>query len=376
MSNILCLYWGNPTFYPYIIEKLKFLNKKRRIYFVSRSYKDFFYKKKFLNSLCNSFAIWHLENKILHTLTFVLFILLSFYILIFKNIKIVILYDRNATLFFFIAKILKKKIIYHNFDYNPEVISLKKNFKLFIITKIEKVCAKYSDLLIFSHSFRAKKFLLNNKINKKYVVAYNGPSLDNKHNVKEIPKKKIKVIWTGTLGKGHALENIIRSFNYLDNKFNLTIICHYVFSKNEYLDYLKKLIISNNLSHRIKIFTTFNYENFIEELNKSHIGLAIYEPINLSHRHMMGASNKINFYIKYSLPIVLSRIKENINFIKKYKNGVNVTHKDPQTIARGIRKITKNNFNYKKMSLNSFTIFKNEFNFYKKFKIIEKFLNE
>jgi hypothetical protein len=101
MSNILCLYWGNPTFYPYIVEKLKFLNKKRKIYFVSRSYKDYFYKKKFLNSLCNNFAIWHLENKILHALTFVLFILLSFYILIFKNIKIVILYDRNATLFFF-----------------------------------------------------------------------------------------------------------------------------------------------------------------------------------------------------------------------------------------------------------------------------------
>ena len=91
---------------------------------------------------------------------------------------------------------------------------------------------------------------------------------------------------------------------------------------------------------------------------------------------MIGASNKINFYIKYSLPIVLSKIEEHVNLIKKYKNGVNVNHKNPQAIARGIRKITKNNFNYKKMSLNSFTIFKNEFNFYNKFKIIEKFLNE
>ena len=62
MSNILCLYWGNPTFYPYIVEKLKFLNKKRKVYFVSRSYKDYFYKKEFLKSLCYSTAIWHLEN--------------------------------------------------------------------------------------------------------------------------------------------------------------------------------------------------------------------------------------------------------------------------------------------------------------------------
>lgn len=376
MSNILCLYWGNPTFYPYIVEKLKFLNKKRKVYFVSRYYKDFFYKKKFLNSLCYNFAIWHLENKILHVLTFILFIILSFYILAFKNIKIVILYDRNATLFFFFAKILRKRIIYHNFDYNPEVISFNKNFKLFIITKVEKFCAKYSDLLIFSHNFRAKKFLLNNKINKKYLVAYNGPSHDGTYNVKVIPKKKINIIWTGTLGKGHSLENIIRSFNYLDNKFNLKIICHYIFSKNQYLDYLKKLIIANNLSHRVKIHTTFNYENFIEELKKSHIGLAIYEPTNLSHIHMIGASNKINFYIKYSLPIVLSKIEEHIDFIKKYKNGVNVNQQNPRAIARGIIKITKNNFNYKKMSFNSFTVFKNEFNFYNKFKEIEKFLNE
>jgi hypothetical protein len=104
MSNILCLYWGNPTFYPYIVEKLKFLNKKRKVYFVSRSYKDYFYKKKFLKSLCYSTTIWHLENKILHAITFVLFFLLSFYILVFKNIKVVILYDKNASLFFFSQK--------------------------------------------------------------------------------------------------------------------------------------------------------------------------------------------------------------------------------------------------------------------------------
>jgi glycosyltransferase involved in cell wall biosynthesis len=377
MSNILCLYWGNPTFYPYITEKLKYLKRKKRgtVYFISRSYKDYFYKKNFLKSLCESFSIWHLENKILHVITFILFILLSFYILIFKNIKVVILYDRNATVFFFVAKILRKKIIYHNFDYNDQYISLKKGVKLFLIQKIEKICAKYSDLLIFSHDFRAKKFLLNNRIKKKYIVAYNGPTLDNKFNIKKISKKK-NVIWTGTLGKGHSLENIIRSFNFLSNKINLTIVCHYIFSKDEYLNYLNKLIIDNNLSDRIKIYTTFTYKKFIKQLNKSHIGLAIYEPTNLSHKYIIGASNKINFYMKYSLPIILSTIDEQINFINKYKNGFNVNYKNPKSIALAIKKILNNSTNYKKMSLNSFEAFKNEFNFYEKFKIIENFLNE
>ena len=56
MSNILCLYWRNPTFYLYVLEKIK-------VYFVSRSYKDYFYKKKFLNNLCYSNVIWHLITK-------------------------------------------------------------------------------------------------------------------------------------------------------------------------------------------------------------------------------------------------------------------------------------------------------------------------
>lgn len=374
MSNILCLYWGNPTFYPYIIEKLKYLKNKKKIFFVSRDYKDFFFKKNFLENLCKSYVIKHIENKILHIFSYLFFLTLSSYILIFKNIKIVILYDRNASIFFFIAKIFKKKIIYHNFDYNPENISFTKNFKIFIIQKIEKLCAKYSDLLIFSNNFRAKKFLSINKIKNKYLIAFNGPS----HNNKYIPKKIIKqknIIWTGTLGKGHALENIIKSFNFLDKEFNLTIICHYVFSSEEYLNNINKLIVSNNLIQRVKIFTTFTYNDFIQKLKKSIIGLAIYEPTNLSHKYMIGASNKINFYMKYSLPIVLSKNKEQVNFIKKYKNGTNVNHKDPKSIAIGIKRLLRNTNKYRKMSHNSFKTFRNEFNFYNKFKAIKNFLD-
>jgi len=375
MSNILCLYWGNPTFYPYIVEKLKYFKNKKKIYFVSRTYKDFFFKKNFLKNLCRSYTVPHLENKILHIFSYVFFILLSFYILIFKNIKIVILYDRNVTIFFFIAKIFKKKIIYHNFDYNPETILFPKKFKIFILQKIEKICAKYSNLLIFSNDLRAKKFLYKNKINNRYLIAYNGPSLDKKNVLKKNPKQK-NIIWTGTLGKGHALENIIKSFSFLDKKINLTIICHYVFSSEEYLNNINRLIINNNLAERIKIFTTLTYNNFIKQLRNSIIGLAIYEPTNLSHKYMLGASNKINFYMKYSLPLVLSKNTEQVSFIKKYKNGVNVNHKDPKYIALGIKKILANKINYKKMSLNSCKTFRKEFNFYNKFKQIEKFLND
>ena len=60
MSNILCLYWGNPTFYPYIVEKLKYLKNKKKIYFVSRCYNDFFFKKNFLENLCKSYVINHI----------------------------------------------------------------------------------------------------------------------------------------------------------------------------------------------------------------------------------------------------------------------------------------------------------------------------
>ena len=80
--------------------------------------------------------------------------------------------------------------------------------------------------------------------------------------------------------------------------------------------------------------------------------------------------------MKYSLPLVLSKNTEQVSFIKKYKNGVNVNHKDPKYIALGIKKILANKINYKKMSLNSCKTFRKEFNFYNKFEQIEKFLND
>jgi glycosyltransferase involved in cell wall biosynthesis len=135
------------------------------------------------------------------------------------------------------------------------------------------------------------------------------------------------------------------------------------------------LIVTNNLTRRVKIFTTFTYNEFIQKLKKSIIGLAIYEPTNLSHKYMIGASNKINFYMKYSLPIVLSKNIEQLNFIKKYKNGINVNHKDPKSIALGIKKLLRNKNKYKNMSYNSFRAFRDEFNFYNKFKAIKNFLN-
>ena len=68
-------------------------------------------------------------------------------------------------------------------------------------------------------------------------------------------------------------------------------------------------------------------------------------------------------------------LKMRLNFIKKYKNGINVNHKDPKSIALGIKKLLRNKNKYKNMSYNSFRAFRDEFNFYNKFKAIKNFLN-
>ena len=64
-------------------------------------------------------------------------------------------------------------------------------------------------------------------------------------------------------------------------------------------------------------------------MNKSHIGLAIYEPINLSHSHIIGASNKINFYIIHGLQCdkTIRQVESELLdfFVSNFQNLLNET---------------------------------------------------
>ena len=84
---------------------------------------------------------------------------------------------------------------------------------------------------------------------------------------------------------------------------------------------------------------------------------------------MFSASQKINAYLAASLPILVSKTKDNLNFLSKYKCGI-ATNLEPKLIAKNINFIFKREKLYQSLKRNSKNTFINEFNFEKQFKKI------
>tara|TARA_B100001964_G_C14242906_1_gene605967 strand:- start:1588 stop:1917 length:330 start_codon:yes stop_codon:yes gene_type:complete len=106
----------------------------------------------------------------------------------------------------------------------------------------------------------------------------------------------------------------------------------------------------------------------------SDAGIAFYEPVNTSHKYMVGASQKINSYLSANLPIVNSKQKQFKDFNQKYKCSINVDINNPYKIAKSILIILSNDKKYNKLKKNSNIAFKNKFNFEKQLEKIRKFL--
>jgi len=223
--------------------------------------------------------------------------------------------------------------------------------------------SKYVDLFIFSHPKRAQIFSKNSKINKnKTIYVYN--SLRIKPFTKKTKNKK-NMIWQGSIGPGHSLINIIRSFVYLDEEIKLRI-----FGKIEdyfYFNKMKKLIKELNLEKRVSIYNFVPEHKIKKELKEAYVAIALYEPIITSHKYMAGASAKINEYLANSLPVVVSNNSDFLNFTIKFKASISVCIKDPKSIAHGIRKTIYNKKIYRQLQLNAYKAHVNEFNFEKQF---------
>ena len=379
--KILCLFWSNPIMYPFLREQLSYLKKKKiQTTFISREgysvhighkqiKKDNFHGN-FLKNNCKSLIIPGSRNFLIDKLYFFYFILFSSINCLINKPDKIFIYHRTTLLIIYLIKFFfKGEIIYQNFDYNPEI----KNNGFFsrFVNWSEIFLTKYIDLFIFSHPKRGKVFSKNSKINKsKIIYVYNSLKI---HQPNKNKNKNKNLIWTGSIGPGHSLINIIKSYAYLDKEIKLKI-----FGKIEdysYFDKMKKIIKKFNLKKRITIYKFVPEHKIKKELKESYAAIALYEPIITSHKYMAGASAKINSYLANSLPVIVSNNIDFSNFSKKFKASISVDIKNPKSISKVINKIIYNKKIYNQLRYNSYKSHINEFNFEKQFKKIDDRLN-
>ncbi len=378
MKVIFFVLWGNPKFYQTLIFLAQSFSKKGfRVYILSRNTKkekdiiknvSFGKNSKLIN--CSDFFSGY-SNQIDYFF-FIFFVLIKFFLIKPKNI---IFFNKKALFVSIILKLFKSKrvkYIYHNFDF--DLITGKQSLKETLLIKFEFFCSKNCDYLIFPSIRRSRLFKSKSKnTNSKIYSFMNCFPIKNKigdSNILEkfilknhLKKKKI-ICYLGSIGPDHYLEEIIKSFQYLNDNIILIIGGSPI---GNYSKILKKLILKNSLNNKVFIFENISNKFWFDILKNSILGLCFYKPSILSHKYMAGTSQKFNNYLLYKIPMLASKNSDFSNFKKKFDIFDMVNPKKPKNISNGITNLLSNNSRYRKIKKNMKVSFEEELNFEKQF---------
>ena len=358
MNCILTIWSSYPEYYFLINNVSRLLREKYKVHLI---YQREFFKKKNYFVKCKNHRIFKSKNFFLNKLYFGYYLFYLLVIALLNKPKFIIIFNHEPIFSVLLIRLFfRGKIIYHNFDYDPKPKTFFKN----VLNYIEKKLIKNFDLIIFSNQERKNYFIKKNKVkNKKFIYMYN--SLSKKYEsqfTRNNSKKYIKIFRIGSIAPGHGLKNLIKSFRYLNSNFILEF-CGVIHDYNFY-NQLKKIILKYNLKNRINFFSTPSEIFWKKKLFNADIGVALYENINLSHKYMVGASQKINSYLFAGLPIITSHFNDFKKFEKNYSCSKSVNVNNPKEIASGIKELVSKK-NYKIKKKNAKDAFEKCFNFEK-----------
>lgn len=100
-----------------------------------------------------------------------------------------------------------------------------------------------------------------------------------------------------------------------------------------------------------KFYPKVLVEELIPMAAKSHVGIAITEPICLNFE--LSVSNKIFEYASAGLPVIMSNIPEHRFLNEKYNFGVIINDNKPETLSKAIIKLYEDKDYYDKCAANS-----------------------
>ena len=181
----------------------------------------------------------------------------------------------------------------------------------------------------------------------------------------KLKNNKMKIVSRmGSIAPNHYLEEIIKSFSFVDENYVLILAGIDI---NNYSKKLYEIIKQLNLEKRIFIFKNIDNFTWYEILKNAHLGLCLYEENSVSHNNMAGTSTKFNNYIYGNIPMVTN---DNFDFntLKKKIDIFETTNpKNPKNIASKINLLLTDEERYKEIKKNLNRSFYEEFNFEKQY---------
>ena len=222
---------------------------------------------------------------------------------------------------------------YHNHDV-VDLMQLRKGSIGWLAAKLEPIFFRYLDVFSLPAEER-KEFFPMTMFRGKYFFLPNFPAIHIYGHVPppSIPVKELKLIYQGSISKGHGLETIIAILGQHQHcTLTLTLIGRI---EQKYQKELEEYAKEFNTLTCLYILPAVGYKKLPAITAKHHIGLAIHEPQGLIYATGGTASNKIYEYAACGLPILFLNTPHYKTHLNQYvwAKGIDL---DAQSILAGI----------------------------------------
>jgi len=303
---------------------------------------------------------------------FLSFIKFSFYLWKYitkKHVSIAVLYDAIPLFSFFLIRkfISKKNIWYHNHDMPGTHMTRKFSIGWFS-GKFEHSAMKHIHFFSLPSDDRLA-FYPNWHQKNNYFSIPNYPSIKvyQRTTPKSFINNEIRIIFQGTIGVEHALEEIIGLLNKkIEGKSVRLILKGGV--RPQYKKQLTELAQQLSVADKLEWVSLGPYCELSSLTKSCHIGVAVYMGNDNVRKTLGTASNKIYEYAASGLPVILF---DNEQF-RKYLSGYSwayFTDGTPASLEKCISEIV---LNYPNASDSSRMSFEKTLNFETRFEKIKQ----
>jgi len=290
-----------------------------------------------------------------------------------KKTALFIAYDPIPLFSFYVARLFIWKplplIWYHNHDIiEPNLV---KKFSIsWFAARLEKGSFPFIDVFSLP-SLERKSFFSMNKLKGAFFFLPNYPRLSFFSQFRHIQKDKkcFKILYQGSIGGGHGIEEIIQVLSLYDNEVIFELVLK-GFIHPEYKALLQFLADSKGISDRLKFVGITPYQDVPLTTAKCHIGIAIFTGQDTMNKTLGTASNKIFEYIACGLPVIYFDTEHYREHLGKYEWAI-PTDLSPESLKKAIHHIATH---FDELSQKAFESFEKELNFETYFSPLQDYL--
>lgn len=145
--------------------------------------------------------------------------------------------------------------------------------------------------------------------------------------------KKI-VLYTGMLGSGREIENMIQAMSLLESRYLLVLLGP---TFKGYDRELSDLVAKLGLANRVKFHPTIPNREMLDYINSGDIGLVFYKNTNLNN--FWCASNKLYEFILCGKPVITNDYPGLKEVVEKNSLGACLSDSTPELIAQAVERV-------------------------------------